>query len=337
VFLLHPVQVEAVGWISGAKDLLAGVLALTAIFEHSQFRSSSKPGWRGLHYALTLLASLGAMLAKPSAITVPAILLVIDVIVLGLTVRKSLSTLTPIFLLAGLFAIIGALAQDIGEVPRAPLWARPLIVGDALAFYAYKLLVPVRLCIDYGRRPVEVMSHPTFYFTWIVLIIVAVALWRVRKSRPLLFAGALVFVISAAPTLGFTTFLFQRFSTTADHYLYLPMFGIACLVAELMRSWKSVAAWLGCATIVLLLACLTFVQTGVWLNGRTLFTHAVRINSKSFMAQLNLATIAIDEGNVGEAEYHLLLCRDCQPYMEANVKALESQAARTKASTHPTR
>src|SRR6266480_170694 len=127
VFLLHPVQVEAVGWISGAKDLLAGLLALTAVWEHLQFRSSLNPKWRGLHYALMLLASMGAMLAKPSAITVPAILLVTDVLLLGQRMRETLVTLAPIFLLAVIFAVVGALAQDTSNVPTSPLWARPLI------------------------------------------------------------------------------------------------------------------------------------------------------------------------------------------------------------------
>jgi hypothetical protein len=335
VFLLHPVQVEAVGWISGAKDLLAGLLALTAVWEYLQFRSSPDPKWHRLHYALMLLASLCAMLAKPSAITVPAILLIIDATLLGQTIRKSALTLSPIVLLAAIFAVVGALAQDTGNVSAAPLWTRPLIAGDALAFYVYKLLVPVRLCVDYGRSPADVISHGWFYFAWMIPTLAGFLLWRVRRSKPMLLTGALIFFIAAAPTLGFTTFLFQRYSTTADHYLYLPMFGIACIVGELLRRQKSVAVWVGSATIALLLTCLTIVQAGVWHNSRALFTHTAHVNPRSFMAQLDLASIAMEEGNLAEAEYRLQLCRDCQPYMDANVKALESQLERMKAITYP--
>jgi hypothetical protein len=335
VFLLHPVQVEAVAWISGAKDLLAGVLALVAAWEHLQLRSATNPTGRQVHYAMMLLASVGAMLAKPSAIMLPVILLIMDRLLLKRTMRQSLLVLSPIFLIAIIFAILGVLAQDIGDVPRAPLWARPLVVGDALAFYVYKLVVPLWLCIDYGHSPSMAMSRLWFYLTWLIPAVIGFVVCWARRTKPLLLAGAMIFIVAAAPTLGFTTFLFQRFSTTADHYLYLPMLGVACIVAGFLEGRKPRIVWPGVAVVIIALGSLSFVQTEFWLSDRALFLHTATINPKSFMAQADLASDAMRSGNLEEAEHRLQLCRECQPLMEMNLHGLQTQLQQMKASTHP--
>ncbi len=74
LFAIHPVQVEAVGWVSGAKDVLSAMLGLLAIWQYIravQVRS-------GFSYALAAAAMVAAMLAKPSAVCLPVIVLAID-------------------------------------------------------------------------------------------------------------------------------------------------------------------------------------------------------------------------------------------------------------------
>src|SRR4051794_21380689 len=119
VFLIHPVQVEAVAWISGAKDLLAGMFALIAVLEFLRFRSADEQRLRRLHYVLMVSATVAAMLSKPSTIPLPAILLLIDVWLLRRTMRQSLGALSPVFVLAVITAWIGALAQPATDVPPA--------------------------------------------------------------------------------------------------------------------------------------------------------------------------------------------------------------------------
>jgi len=93
--------------------------------------------------------------------------------------------------------------------------------------------------------------------------------------------------------------LFQRFSTSADHYLYLPMFGLAICLAALMRRMRQ---RIGACIVLIVWAALTIIQTGVWQNDRTLFLHALSVNPKSFMAQSNLFADALREGNFDEEE-----------------------------------
>jgi hypothetical protein len=71
LFALHPVQLEPVAWISGLKDVLAGSLALIALWRYvvraQQARSDSFDYVPDL---IGTLAFIGAMLAKPSAVVV---------------------------------------------------------------------------------------------------------------------------------------------------------------------------------------------------------------------------------------------------------------------------
>src|SRR5688572_6668694 len=130
-----------------------------------------------------------AMLAKPSALVVPVIAGVIDVGMLGRRIRDSVKALWPWVVLSVACALIGRWAQDVTHVPTAPLWARPMIAIDALAFYLYKLVLPIGLGLDYGRKPSYVMSQWWFWVTWIVPVVAGIVLWANRARWRVLAVG----------------------------------------------------------------------------------------------------------------------------------------------------
>lgn len=244
VFLFHPVQVESVGWISGAKDLLAGLFSLIAIWRYMRFVTS---GYRR-EYAMATVAFVAALLAKPSAVAVPLVLFALEILPLagsriekgeatGALSRKrlGLAALAPWLAVSAIFAIIAALAQPAPEVQSAPIWTRLFIVGDSLAFYMWKLIWPTHLGFDYGRRPAAIMQQPGFYLAWLVPAAMAIVLWKLRARWPIVCAGALIFVLALLPNLGFVKFLFQQYSTVANHYLYVGMFGVSLIVASVLQ------------------------------------------------------------------------------------------------------
>jgi hypothetical protein len=291
--------VESVALISGAKDLLAGLFSLIAIWRYVRFANNG----RKFEYAIATLAFLAALLSKPSAVTVPLILFVVQSY-LPLAAsrmegvgapdalsrkRRAFVWLVPWLVLSTLFAILGALAQPAPEVRAAPVWFRPFIVGDSLAFYLWKLIWPANLGFDYGRRPAAIAQHAWFYVTWLVPASVAIALWKLRARRPLVFAGALVFMIAPLPNLGLVKFLFQQYSTVGNHYLYVSMFGVAMIVGAILQHVRAKSVWIGASCIVLVLMFLSFINTGYWQTDRTLFTHMAQVNPRSYMAHCNLA------------------------------------------------
>src|SRR5688500_1925594 len=209
---LHPVQVEPVGWASGTKDVLCGLLSMVALLEYVNFaRGDPDPPaasrrTRALHYALGLLAFVGAVLSKPTGLVVPFIALAIHVFCLRRPLLRSAAALAPWFVVAVPFAVVAKLTQVTLGMEAGPLWQRALIATDALAFYLWKLIWPFSLGVDYGRRPSRVLEEGWLYYTWLAPAAVALALMLWRRRAPALVAAGVIFVAGVLPVLGFVTF-----------------------------------------------------------------------------------------------------------------------------------
>ena len=238
VFALHPVQVETVAWASGFKDLLCATFALIALNQYvlavqpTRAAETERPARRRqLHHAIGLLAMLLAMLCKPTAMITPLLAATIDLLVIGRPWRRVLRSTLPYFALAIPCVIWTKLCQPGSYLRHVPLWQRPLVAADALAFYLYKLILPVRMSYDYGRSPWVIFQRHWAWFTWLVPVAIAAGLIAFRRTSRTPAAAALLLVIGVAPVLGLTTFDFEMISTVADHYLYLAMLGPALAAA----------------------------------------------------------------------------------------------------------
>jgi hypothetical protein len=312
LFGLHPLQVESVAWASGMKDLLCGLFSLLALMWYVDYAGAKTrttsiggtgPRSAVVSYALATVAVALAMLSKPTAMLTPLLALAVD----GLLVRPgawraSLRALWPWLVMAVVTAVIARAVQPAGEIPTAPLWARPLVVGDALAFYLWKLVAPFRLAAEYGRNPPWVMGQWWFWLTWLVPAGVAVVMILMRQSRPWLLAGAVLAVVPLAPTLGFVPFEFQGYSTVADHYAYLPMAGAALVVASVVARHPSGRVYAVCAAVLLVLAMLSGIQARHWATNRAIWERTVAVNPRSWTAWKSLGEEAFARGDDAMAE-----------------------------------
>jgi len=297
IFAIHPVQMETVAWISGMKDLLAGLLGMAAVWVYllgARRKGASVFSWR---YALASLLFLAAMLAKPSAVAVPLIVLGVDILMLRRPVKVAIGWALPWILAGCVIAAIGKIVQPAGFANlHVPLAARPLVACDAVAFYLYKLIFPAWLCIDYGRSPSFVLWNAPYYawWTWIAPVALGIFLWRHRRRWPALAAAGWIFVAGIVPVLGLVRFDFQVTSTVTDHYLYLSMLGPALALAAILRLAANRRLAVGFATVwIAALATRAMFQSAAWMNGQALFTHAVEVNDRSWIAHDNLAALAL--------------------------------------------
>jgi tetratricopeptide (TPR) repeat protein len=284
-----------------------------------------------VHYFLATLAFIAAMLSKPSAMVVPLIVFAIDFWLLRRNWKLIASSLLPWAILAILCAILARIAQPAIGVPPAPIALRPIIAADSLTFYLYKLIWPAKLAIDYGWRPAVISQQSWFYVIWIVPTILAIALTLSRKRQTELFVAGIIFVTALLPVLGFVTFLFQYFSTTSDHYLYLAMLGPALAAAWAIAHFNRPAI-IGVAVAVLtLLGVRTILQTQFWQNDFALFPHALEVNPDSFMASYNLGHIYGINNDLDRAEPLLRQAIRLEPdYYEAHQNLATLLALRGK-------
>jgi len=328
LFALHPVQVETVAWVTGLKDVLSGFLSLVAVWQYLVYASARATDTKGesgkhaetwveekgalslkgktFHYALGTLAFMLAMLSKPSAVVVPVVAWVLDYWVLGRSMRQSAVALIGWIVLAMPFIVLAKWAQsDSGLDFVTPLWARPLVLGDAVAFYLYSLALPLWLGPDYGRTPELILRQGWIYITWIVPFSLAVLLWLWRDQRPWLVASVGIFVIGILPVSGLVPFVFQKVSTVADRYLYVSMLGPALGLAFLLSQRRRLLpVGVVCLVILGFLGIKSAMQTRYWQSTYTLFNHALRVNPNSWTGHNNLGVWLASQGKLEEAIQH---------------------------------
>ncbi len=330
VFLVHPLQVEAVGWVSGLKDVLSGALVLLSLYAFlwysekaalppAEDKDASRARWGW--YALATGAFALAMLAKPAAVVTPLLAMILSVGAIILQSRekavdadrpsrRSIPTkiflpLLPWFAMTIPIALEGRRVQPATIVPDVALWARPLVAGDALCFYMWKLFVPSSLAADYARTPASIMQSGTIYWTWVVPAIVLGLAVAYRRRWPALLLAVLLFFAAPLPVLGLVKFVYQFFSTVSDHYVYVAMLGPAIAVAAVFERFgtKPLMRW-GSVVVLGTLCVLTFVQSGYWKTDFDLTGHIVDVTPRSLLGQVHLGRLYAEQGMNMESVQH---------------------------------
>ncbi|HEX4055681.1 MAG TPA: hypothetical protein VHX86_15560 [Tepidisphaeraceae bacterium] len=279
IFAIHPIQTEAVAWATSMKDLLSGFLGLLAIWRYL-VALQTRGGRRKRNYLLATICFAAALLSKPSTVVVPIIAAVIDRIMYRRSWREIGKWIWPWLAMALGCAVLTVGVQPLHSVYGGPIWARPLIAMDSLAFYLYKIILPIRLSFDYGRSPTEVLTDPNLhhplYWTWVFPLAAAAIIWRIRQ--PVITLAGLIFVLGVVTTLGLKAFVFQYYTTVADRYVYISMLGVALAVGWLMDRYRNPKAIGVFCAIAVVLTSLSFVQAGRWKDTETLYDYGLGLN-----------------------------------------------------------
>ena len=327
IFAVHPLNTEAVVWIAGRKDLLSTFLYLLSIILYARFVRGHR--WS---YAGSLLTFLLALLAKAMAVTLPAVLILLDLLIerrrisLRLLVEK-----IPFALLSILFMIIATAGKErvIGSItPFETL----LMAGRSTVFYIHKFFAPIRLSVFYTHRGPITMSDPHFWLPFTILLIIASAFlwvgWQQRKralhgekiSSGFLLAtfGALFFIATLAPT-----FLnFQKGAETfiaVDRYAYLPMLGLFAVVIaagsfvydRYLPKLHKKNFLIGTVLLTAIFTTLSFLQTRIWETPEKLYLQALSIHPESLGARISYVKLLRERGQL-EAAFQIL--REGIPY-----------------------
>jgi protein O-mannosyl-transferase len=279
IFAVHPIQVEAIAWVSGLRDVLAGALSLAAIFTYLQ----STHRHRSLRITIATLFFMLALLSKPTAAVTPLLL----AIILGKRARTEIRWLTLWLLLAATDLAIAWFVQPSADVYRPPIPVRPVVALDALAFYFRKLVIPIHLLIDYGRSPDWIIRRPTHWGPAALVAIVIIIVTLNRRRLPRFTAAIAIAIVALLPTLGLVPFNFQYYSTVADRYAYLAMLGTALAVASLIATHPRSGIII--ALFIPALAVLSNLQSRIWNSTATLCNHTLATNPGS-VAALHILT-----------------------------------------------
>ncbi len=326
LFSLHPLRVESVAWATERRDVLCGFFYLLAIlaYLHACDAPAAAPRARRLWYGAAVAAGAAALLSKSMAVSLPLVLLVLDVyplrrltldrrIVAEAEQRRALAEKIPFVVLSAAAIPLAIFAARHGDsltsMSQVGIGGRLSLADFSLAFYLWKMLVPLNLAALY-ERPVSVdWSAPAFVFCGLVVLSLTAVAVGLRGRWPALAAVWATYVVILIPVSGI---VHNGPQIAADRYTYLSCLGWGLLAAGgLGAGWLHLrrtrpaasAAWRLVPVVLIVSACLgalTWRQTEVWHDTESLWTHAVAV-SPSAVAYYNLGAALAAEGRTAEA------------------------------------
>jgi protein O-mannosyl-transferase len=325
LFALHPLRVESVAWVSGRKDLLCAFFLLPSFFSYLLWRQKSRR-WV-LNVSIVLFAC--ALLAKPSALAFPVVLLLVDILLLKhedeTNLVKNLFTDKILFFLlsavVGCITLMAAGTGKVNVVAELSLLERIALPAYMFTFYLWKTLIPVNLSPVYPELD-------TFILTLSILAAIGAlgGFWMLLKKKqgaiPLAFFGYILFLFPILFGLS------SGLQPLADRYSYIATMSIFMLIAAVIEwLWRTSAAsqakkyrramLFGVLIAICALSCYQAIRhVAVWSNSVTLWTQAARYvpatreqyeQRRPYMrpnhldALINLGTAYYAGGNTGAA------------------------------------
>jgi tetratricopeptide (TPR) repeat protein len=304
LFAVHPLHLEPVAWIADQKDLLCAVFYLGAVLAYVRYREGADR--RRLYTAVLPLFAL-SLLSKGVAVTLPVVLLLVDMHRDGRVTVAALKEKLPHFALSVLFGVLAIRAQAAAGAMAAVEIDTPveklLYASQGYVLYIVKLFVPYGLSPWYPYP----VGAPGYYWMFPLIaagVAVAAIVWR--KRAPMLFLGVAWYTVTVAPVL---QAMQVGNAMMADRYAYLPSVGILLImgwrfaaIVELYGKKKakhlpSIAA----GVYILTLAAFTFTLAPLWKDGATLWTRVIERYPTSAKGWFNRGHAYHNAGNFTQA------------------------------------
>lgn len=303
-FALHPLRVESVVWAAERRDVLCGFFSLMTVLLYVR-RSRAAPGTFAL-----------ALLSKGSAVSLPAVLLVLDVYPLRRLAgdpRRWLERACRDIWVEKLLYVIPALAAaavgwagqaQLGEIPRYQGVGPAERLAQAcygLAFYVWKTVLPLKLLPLYPRPRVLDPNEARFVLSGLAVLAVTGVLIALRKRWPAGLAAWACYAAMLVPVLGLVPFGPQL---VADRYSYLSCVGFALLAGAALAKVPESRAWavVPAAVVLAALASLTWRQTQVWRDTETFWAYQAAADPSHAISRNWLGVVRSGQGRTAQAK-----------------------------------
>lgn len=333
VFALHPLQVDSVAWLAERKNVLSTLFWMLTIAAYVRY--ATRPSVA--RYLLVVLVLCLGLMSKPTVITLPFVLLLLDFWPLdrlrwpGQEKAKDLSRCEsakqsyrrvsawrligekiPLLIPAMAVAAITYIAQQSGGVvsrlETIPLGRRLANATISYVTYIEKMIWPSRLAVFYPH-PDGNFSVTRVVVSAVILVLISACVIYAARRRYLA-VGWLWYLGILVPVIGLVQAGGQA---RADRYMYVPMIGLLIIVAwgvnDLAAKWRyrNVIPVLAVAVLPAAAVC-TRLQLRHWQNSETLFKHTLSVTRNNYVMHNNYANLLKDLGRTSEAIEHYTRC-----------------------------
>jgi Tfp pilus assembly protein PilF len=309
LFAIHPLQTEAVVWISSRKDLLFTFFYLLGIICYLRYREKKKSSLLVLTFVLFILS----VLSKPIAFTFPFALLFIDYFLYRRITRADIVMKIPFVVISIAVGILGIYLVNKYEVfATAPQGYNAFdvicLAGYSLAFYFYNAFVPTELS-NYHAYPykMETFLEGQYILAPVIVLVLLFVLYKGIRKNFTLVGGVILFLIIIGPTL---RLLPTGYPIAADRYFYLASVGLFWSVilvleniAQQSFALKSIVVAVS-AALMLAFAIVTYQRIPDWKDSHALWTSALKKDPHHELANDHLGKMYEKSGNKDLALMH---------------------------------
>jgi tetratricopeptide (TPR) repeat protein len=329
LFAVHPIQTDAVTYLSGRRDVLSGLFVLAGFYAFLRFRGTRHP----IFLALTILLYPLAFLSKESGIILPLLCISYDIyrrlpipspgsgaggsmraIWIGAwgTLREGRWLYLPLVVLAGGFAAYVLLFVR-GTWQQAyhggSLGMTLLTMSRVVLHYIGLLVFPLSLNADYSYNAFPVTTawtDPTALAALMVLAGLGYGWLTLVVRRPLAAFGGAWFALALLPV----SQIVPHHEMVAEHFLYIPSVGFLLLVVGLVEPLlthpqRARTVYFAACLVLGLLSLRTVVRNTDWRDELTLWRKTVQTAPQSARARNNLGSAYLRRGELTLAQAEL--------------------------------
>jgi lipoprotein NlpI len=301
LFGIHPLHVESVAWISERKDVLCAFFFLLSILSYLKYTSSQRQKFsrhpsvvaRHWWYSLCLIFFVLSLMSKPMAVTLPVVLILLDIYPLErlhlksafTSQRKVLIEKIPFIVLSlvsSVITVMAALQKAIEPLKVHPLGERLLIAVRTPIFYLFKMFFPINLAPLYPYP--SKISFLTLGYTGAFLLLICITafcIWSWKGHQIFLTTWA-YYIVTLLPVSGIIQVGAQ---TAADRFTYLPSLGPFLLAgigfSLLCYRFKTKFIYAIVLSLLILvpLSAITIKQIKIWKDSLTLWNSELKMFS----------------------------------------------------------
>lgn len=317
LFVIHPMHLESVAWISARKDLLFTMFMFLGLILY--FNYINKKTWYSYLFIFTFFVL--SLLSKGMAIIFPALLVLTDYLK-GTISKRNIYEKIPFFVVAIIFLWIGIKAQrtEGAMLPVSESFTlnNIFISTYGLFIYIVKFFVPYHISAFHpypGLDPKVIPGY--FYYSVILIPVLLYIMVRSYKKIPIVFFGLSFFLVSIAPVIQF--FPFGK-ALYAERYTYVSYIGLSIILvygfywlnSNLQQKWTVFKPILSQVVVfwLIVLVYITFSSAKYWKNSDTLWTNVIEKYPSHYFAYGNRAN---DEPDPNKAIRDYTTCVELNP------------------------
>ena len=312
LFGIHPIHVESVAWVSERKDVLSTFFVLLSLIFYSKYALYQEIKRKSWYYILSLSLFVLALMSKPMAVTVPLMLVILDIFPfqrfssknsLGANIKLVMEKL-PFILFSLISTALTIIAQHSGHAIASlktyPLFFRIATAISGLTFYLEKILLPIGLSPFYPLPTNDSFFSLKYILAAVLVVSITIfCVWAWKGGSKIYAAVWAYYVITLLPVIGIIQLGEQA---AADRYSYMPGIGPFFLIGLGIsyawgKNYSSKRLSFFCKKIILFMLILIFLtlsiltvkQTKIWTDSITLWSYELKRYPDFWLAYYNRA------------------------------------------------